>query len=110
MLGKKAGTTMVEVIVAVMIVSIAMPMFAKVVRASVQMYSRSLAIIEETEKFNEVYYKKTNIEKRQAVEGSSLTLKEKGSALEIPLPKGELKAFTDPETKIRRYSISVKQE
>lgn len=109
MKGKNAGTTMVEVIVAVMIVSIVMAMFGKVVGASVRMYSRSIAIIRENENFNENYYKTDSINTREEVSGN-MTLKEKGSGVTITLPKGSVKKYTDSASGIVRYSIQTEKE
>lgn len=99
---------MVEVIVAVMVVSIIMAMFAKVTGASAQMYLRSLEIIRETENFNSEYYKTTNISGRTSVT-KNMTLKEKDGTAEISLKKGELQKFQDTGTGIVRYSIKVDQ-
>ena len=55
--GIKDGTTMVEVLVAFLVVMIMMAMFSKVVTASVSLLNKSRENIERTEVFNEEYYK-----------------------------------------------------
>ncbi len=55
--GIKDGTTMVEVLVAFLVVMIMMAMFSKVVTASVSLLNKSRENIERTEAFNEEYYK-----------------------------------------------------
>ena len=52
-----AGTTMIEVLVAFLVVMMMMAMFSKVVSVSVDFYRRSMDTIERTERFNEKYYK-----------------------------------------------------
>lgn len=104
----KSGTTMVEVIVAVLIVSVVMALFAKVVGASVQMYRRSLDIIRQTEQFNEAYYKKAGETSKVA---GTLTLEEQKSKFCIEL-RGEISRFTDNGaggTGLSRYRIEPKE-
>lgn len=109
LLRDREGTTMVEVLVAILIVMIVMAMFSKVVTASVTLYHKSAAVIENTEHFNEVYYKKDSIDSRQTLSGVGFRLKLEGGTV-ISLPKGEVKKFTDSETGFVRYSIESKDE
>lgn len=113
-LRNKQGTTMVEVLVAVMIVMIVVVMFGKVVSASVNLYQKASKAISQTEAFDEVYYKKSSTGTTvKGKDGQDITfvLEEKRSAAPaiIKLPRGELKKFTDAgQTNITRYSIDVK--
>lgn len=110
----KRGTTMVEVLVAVMIVMIIVVMFGKVIAASVSLYQKAADAIADTEAFDTEYYKTVSIDNRQDVEAAdgagdvTLILKEQGGTAEIKLPKGRVKKFTDEgegRTGISRYSI-----
>lgn len=98
---------MVEVLVAFLVVMLMLAMFSRVAAASVRMYRKSGEIITRTEKFNEKYYKKTEIEKRQDVGGTLSLMSEDG---EIPLPGGKLRKYTDEESQMVRYSIAVEAE
>ena len=53
----KDGTTMVEVLVAFLVVMLMMAMFSKVVTTSVDLLKRSRENITKTESFNEEFYK-----------------------------------------------------
>lgn len=101
---KNAGSSMVEVLVAFLVVMMMLAMFSRVAAVSVQMFRKSRETIAKTEQFNEKYYKKTEIEKRQDI-GSMLVLEVNGD--EIPLPKGKLQKYTDGESQMVRYSIAV---
>lgn len=109
----KSGTTMVEVLVAVLVVMFVMALFSRSVTAAVGLYNRSAAVISDTEKFNAAYYQKDNIGKRETLPGVGfqLKLKEQEKETIIDLPLGIVKKFTDngtaeePGTGIERYSI-----
>lgn len=115
--GKKAaraGSSMVEVLVAFLVVMLMMALFARAVTASVQLLSRSKATVEKTESFNEKYYMTAERAKREDV-STSLALvldKDKTSSnntgsgtITLALPKGKLQKYTDNE--MTRYSISI---
>ena len=99
---------MVEVMVAVMVVSIVMAMFGKVAGASAQMYSRSLEVIRKTEAFNEAYYKTASIDSRtEAGRGLKLTDQEGHS---IALPRGIVEVYEDESLGMKRYSIGLRED
>lgn len=109
------GTTMVEVLVAVMVVMIVVVMFGKVISASVSLYQKADRAIAQTEKFDEAYYKTENIDRRVAVKGAdgadlTLILKEKKgeSPATIKLPKARITKYTDGGTGITRYQVKIK--
>lgn len=115
-----AGSSMVEVLVAFLVVMIMMAMFSKVVAVSVDFYRRSHSAIERTEQFNEKYYKTAERANRADVAGTlSLELDTEKTSVEnrpsgevkIALPKGRLQKYKDTaETKMSRYSILVVTE
>lgn len=63
------GTSMIEVLVAFVLVLLMTAAFSKVVAVSVRMLSNSLKIIKETESFNEQYYTNQAYSDRKDVEG-----------------------------------------
>lgn len=102
------GTTMVEVLVAVLIVMIVMTMFNKVVASSADIYQKSLKAIRETEDFNAEYQTKDAQAGKESLEGT-IILKEESGRIEIMLPHGQVKKYTDSDgTGISRYSIDEK--
>lgn len=117
---RNAGTSMVEVMIAFLIVMLLMAMFTKVVTTSISLLNRSKSTIEKTEAFDEKYYQTEERKKRKVVsEDISLVLdKEKTSTnntkvrdLTIDLPKGKMQKYEDTDdTKMSRYSIYVETE
>lgn len=106
----KDGTTMVEVLVAFLVVMIMMAMFSKVVTASVDLLKKSRENIERTEAFNEQYYKTGTQEKQNAVGSIALEVDPKTSGynradpISLPL-SGDLQSYT--LNNIKRYSFKV---
>ena len=64
---KKSGSTMIETLVAFLVVVLMIGMFSKVVTASVHMLNSTRDVIEKTEKFNENYYKNLNNMKTESM-------------------------------------------
>lgn len=61
MKNRKSGTTMIETLVAFLVVVLITVMFSKVVSVSVHMLNSSRKVLANTEKFNEQYYKYENL-------------------------------------------------
>lgn len=61
MKNRKSGTTMIETLVAFLVVVLITAMFSKVVSVSVHMLNSSRKVLANTEKFNEQYYKYENL-------------------------------------------------
>lgn len=61
MKNRKSGTTMIETLVAFLVVVLIIGMFSKVVSVSVHMLNSSRKVLANTEKFNEHYYKYENL-------------------------------------------------
>ena len=59
-LEQRQGTTMIEVLVAVVVVLLITVMFSRVVTVSVRMFRSSVNMMDETEEFNREYYKTAN--------------------------------------------------
>ena len=66
----RRGTTMIEVLVALVVVLFITMVFSRVVTSSVRMLSMATETISETEKFNEEYYKSVNYNNRAAKAGN----------------------------------------
>ena len=117
---RNAGTSMVEVMIAFLIVMLLMAMFTKVVTTSISLLNRSKSTIEKTEAFDEKYYQTEERKTRKVVsEDISLVLdKEKTSTnntkvrdLTIALPKGKIQKYDDAGgTKMSRYTVYVEPE
>lgn len=117
---RNAGTSMVEVMIAFLVVMLMMAMFTKIVTTSISLLNRSRSTIERTEEFDAKYYQTEERKKREVVsEDISLELdKEKTSAnntkvreLTIELPKGKIQKYEDSDgTKMSRYSVYVEPE
>lgn len=58
---RKSGTTMIETLVAFLVVVLMIAMFSKVVSVSVHMLNSSRKVIEKTEAFNRNYYTCENL-------------------------------------------------
>lgn len=114
----KAGTTMIEVLVAFVVVMIMTALFAKVVSVSVELLNKSRETIEETEAFNEEYHKIAARESRTTVSGTielSVDMaktdpKNNAKPDSFSLPKGTLQVYTDDETGLKRYTFHVEVE
>lgn len=65
----KQGTTMIEVLVAVIVVLLVTATFSNVISASTKMLSSSMDIIAETENFNKEYYRTEKYEHRKQTTG-----------------------------------------
>lgn len=65
----KQGTTMIEVLVAVIVVLLVTATFSNVISASTKMLSSSMDIIAETESFNKEYYRTEKYEHRKQTTG-----------------------------------------
>ncbi|MCD2492422.1 hypothetical protein LQE92_07215 [Lacrimispora sp. NSJ-141] len=113
-----AGSTMVEVLVAFLIVMIMVVMFSKVIAVSADMLKRSQQMTARYETFNENYYKTENRKRRSEIGGLTLRLsvdtektaagnKAKGASLE--LPKTGLQVYTDTETGLKMYSFQSQE-
>ncbi len=64
-LGDRRGTSMIEVLVAIIVVMFMLGLFTRVVSTSVRMLNASNEILEQTEKFNNQYYLKASYEDRE---------------------------------------------
>ncbi len=113
-----AGSTMVEVLVAFLIVMIMVVMFSKVIAVSADMLKRSQQMTARYETFNENYYKIENRKRRSEIGGLTLRLsvdtektasgnKAKGVSLE--LPKTGLQVYTDTQTGFKMYSFESRE-
>lgn len=100
---QKAGTSMIEVLVAFLVVMFMIGMFTKVLIVSVKMLQRSQDHIAKAEAFNEAYYLTENIEER-VKEDDTLILKSKDGEISMELSKGKLQ-YHDDSTGLRRYSF-----
>ncbi|QNM06127.1 type IV pilus modification PilV family protein [Qiania dongpingensis] len=109
-----AGSTMVEVLVAFLIVMIMVVMFSKVIAVSADMLKRSRQMTARYETFNENYYKTENIKRRSAVGGLTLRLSvdtektasgNKAKEASLELSKTGLQVYTDTETGLKMYSF-----
>lgn len=63
----RGGTTIIETLVAVVVVMLVLGLFSQIVTASAKMFASSNAIIERNETFNESFYKKESIAARKPV-------------------------------------------
>lgn len=112
-----AGTSMIEVLVAFLVVVLMMAMFSKVTAVSLDMYRKAGNIIAKSEQFNEKYYKTAERANRSNVAGTlSLELNTAKTSsdnrasgeVKIVLPKGTLQKYRDTGgTNMTRYSILV---
>ena len=112
---RNAGTSMVEVMIAFLIVMLLMAMFTKVVTTSISLLNRSKSTIEKTEAFDEKYYQTEERKKRKVVsEDISLVLDKENTKvrdLTIALPKGKIQKYDDAGgTKMSRYTVYVEPE
>lgn len=110
-LKKKDGTSMIEVLVAFMIVMIMLSMFTKIVSVSANVLNRSRSTIARTENFNEMYYRTDKRSDRKIIADSfSLGLdtintksQNKAEDVRIELENVCLRQYTDDTNKIIRY-------
>lgn len=65
----KDGTTMIEVLVAVIVVLLVTATFSHIISVSTKLFGASMDIIDETEEFNRDYYKTANYEARTYTAG-----------------------------------------
>lgn len=77
------GTTMIEVLVALVVVLFITMVFSRVVASSVRMLSMSTETISETEKFNEEYYKTANYNSRGIKAGNLKLVVDKDTTQDI---------------------------
>ena len=106
----KDGTTMVEVLVAFIVVMIMLLSFTKIVMVASNMLIRSQDAINRQERFNAAYYRLDNADQfRNVSEGISFSLIRtdvEGNSLSaggLELGKTVLKKFTDAETGMSCY-------
>ena len=115
---RRSGTTMVEVLIAFLIVMIMMVLFAKVMVVAIDILDRSKSTIKRTEAFNETYYKTEAQADRQEVPGTlvlSVDLEEtdgnnRAKDTSMVLERGKLKVYHDADTGLKRYSFYVMKE
>ncbi|MDD3403022.1 MAG: hypothetical protein PHQ72_06665 [Hespellia sp.] len=114
---EKDGTTMIEVLVAFVVVVLMMATFSKIVTVSVNLLSKSRQTIEKTEAFDKNYYKTAERANRKTVSKSlSLSVSDKTSAknhadkVTIALAYGALKLYSDSESGYQRYSVAVVEQ
>lgn len=111
----KSGTTMVEVLVAFLVVVLMMGMFSKIVTVSGNLLTRSRQTIQKTEDFDQNYYKTAERAKRGAVSNSALSLsisdktstKNTADEVSIDLTRGQLTLYSDAESGYQRYSVAI---
>lgn len=114
----KAGTTMVEVLIAFLIVMIMMVLFARVMLVAIDILEKSKSTIKRTEAFNETYYKTEAQADRQDVPGDlvlsvdleSTDANNRAKDASMILERGKLKVYQDAETGMKRYSFYVMKE
>lgn len=117
-LSANTGTSMIEVLVAFLVVMLMMAMFSKVVMVSVDLLERSRKTMARAEQFNETYYQTETIKKREtmgagvilAVDSEKTDAKNKALAADLPLAKVQLKKcqieLSDPDVRsMVRYSF-----
>lgn len=111
---KKSGTTMVEVLVAFIVVMLMMGMFSKVVATAVHLFNQSKANIERTEQFNQEYFSVGAVPVK--ISGTELTLEvdidkthagNRAEYAKIPLKSGYLQVYTSADLGLARYSIGI---
>ena len=102
-----SGSTMVEVLIAFLVVMVMIVMFSRVVLTSSKMLVTSQKMIEKNESFNAGYYKTANQAGRQKLEGLSLSLAvdvektaagNKAKEISIGLQSTGLQLYEDDET------------
>lgn len=111
----KAGTSMVEVLVAFLVVMLMMAMFTKVVSVSVGFLQRSRKTIEASESFDEKYYRTDERQNRKkiaeelvlSVDTKKTSSNNNPKAASLGLEKGSLLKYEDGDTNIVRYSIGI---
>ncbi|MDD5953549.1 MAG: hypothetical protein PUC32_07920 [Oscillospiraceae bacterium] len=107
-LRKKDGVTMVEVLIAFIVVVLMLGAFSTIVSTSVSLTNRASQMIQNSETFQGEYYKK---DKPSDTLKDHLTLQyqpKEGSneqAYTLTLPKAKLKQFTDPGTGMSRSFV-----
>ena len=103
----RAGTSMVEVLVAFLVVMLMMALFSRAVTASIDLLQRSRGIIQRTESFNQQYYTKEARKDRQNVSAQLYLQADDGSydPEKLKLFQGTLQQYTDANTKLTRYTI-----
>lgn len=111
---KKSGTTMVEVLVAFLVVMLMMGMFSKVVSTAVQLFNRSRTNIERTEQFSQEYYRSdSNPDKIQGAElhlqldVDKTDVRNKASYIQLQLKSGYLQVYTSNSLDLKRFSIGI---
>lgn len=110
----KAGTTMVEVLVAFLVVMIMMGMFAKCVQVSSNMLTKTKAAFDRVEAFDEEYYKTSARDERKSVSGEisiSVDTQKTDSVnhvkdAKLKLGLGEFVLYEDDAAGMKRYSFS----
>ena len=105
---KNDGTTMVEVLVAFLVVMIMVGMFSKVVTVSTHLLGQAKDTITKTEEFDRIYYKKTTVkttvktELKIVPDDSRTNVKD----VELEIKNGEYQQYADPGG-ITRYSFGI---
>lgn len=112
-----AGDTMVEVLVAFLLVMIMVVSFSKTVTVCVNLFGKSRQIIEATERFNAAYYSTYGQASRQSTNSGVLNLyldkvktapENTLSDVSIALPEADLMVYRDAETGLSRYTVVIK--
>lgn len=120
-IGEKAGTSMVELLVAFIIVMLMTTMFSQIISASVRMLQQSRTIIERNEAFEEKYYQTSERtqDKREpicesfqfSVDTEKTDRRNQAKEATLTLKQGELRKYVytqeDGNTSITRYSIET---
>lgn len=110
LLRAKKGTSMVEVMVAFLIIVLMVALFGKVVTLSMDIFQKSRSMTEKMEFFNAEYYKKDQQGEKTRISGElSLTEQKENQSegVSIPLPQGKLKKYTQDTQGFTRYFIEI---
>lgn len=108
---KSAGTTMVEVLVAFLVVMIMVGMFSKVVTVSTHLLNQARDTITKTEEFDKNYYKKsivkTTVKTDLKITLDESRMKTNVKPVELELPSGVYEKYADSDRGITRYSFGI---
>lgn len=116
-----SGSTMVEILVAFMVVLLLIVLFTKVITVSGSILMKSRGKIEETQTFNENYYKVSSQNARDKDRYQSLEFnleidtektddKNKADMVSLPLEFALLQVYEDTETGLKMYSFTTEEE
>ena len=117
---RNAGTSMVEVMIAFLIVMLLMAMFTKVVTTSISLLNRSKSTIEKTEAFDEKYYQTEERKETQSCkrghfpgtgQGKRRVLIIRGQGSDHRASERKIQKYDDAGgTKMSRYTVYVEPE